>query len=226
MPLFLDLGPHETPVETVQVTHKDDTFAIQTHGDVLLIFCKGILKLRAQPALATGVQIDAKPGWRVSLEGHTDSIGADAVNLDPSKRRGMAVLGWLTTTAFFERPHRNDNIWAKPNQSNPTRHPATKTTQKERGSTGACKSRTSDRERMRGHETVTSTILQDNCGRCRRHAPGACSAIRSPDATTNARRAPAAQPRTWFPNPAGGCRLLLYRFFQPRNHKRVAFTGS
>jgi outer membrane protein OmpA-like peptidoglycan-associated protein len=100
MPLFLDLGPHETPVETVQVTHKDDTFAIQTHGDVLFDFCKGILKLRAQPALATGVQIDAKPGWRVSLEGHTDSIGADAVNLDPSKRRGMAVLGWLTTTAF------------------------------------------------------------------------------------------------------------------------------
>ncbi len=35
---------------------------------------------------------------RVSIEGHTDDVGADEANLDLSRRRAAAVVRWLTTT--------------------------------------------------------------------------------------------------------------------------------
>ena len=126
-PLVLDLDLHEAPVEPVRITQKDDTFAIQIHGDVLFDFGKDIPKPTAQPALAAaGVQIDAKPGWRVSVEGHTDSIGGDAVNLDLSKRRAMAVLGWLTTHGFLKGRIATTTGWGKARPDEPNTMPGGK----------------------------------------------------------------------------------------------------
>jgi outer membrane protein OmpA-like peptidoglycan-associated protein len=126
-PLVLDLDSHEAPVEPVRITQKDDTFAIQIHGDVLFDFGKDILKPTAQPVLAAaGVQIDAKPGWRVSVEGHTDSIGGDAVNLDLSKRRAIAVLGWLTTHGFLKGRIAATTGWGKAKPVEPNTMPGGK----------------------------------------------------------------------------------------------------
>ncbi len=40
--------------------------------------------------------LEARPALRVVIEGHTDSDGADAYNLDLSARRAAAVVAWLT----------------------------------------------------------------------------------------------------------------------------------
>ena len=39
----------------------------------------------------------ANPTWNLNVEGHTDSIGSDADNLDLSRRRSAAVKQALTT---------------------------------------------------------------------------------------------------------------------------------
>lgn len=41
-----------------------------------------------------------QPSWSFSVEGHTDSVGAAAYNLNLSKRRAAAVVGWLTAAGI------------------------------------------------------------------------------------------------------------------------------
>lgn len=40
--------------------------------------------------------LESRPGLRVLIEGHTDSVDSDEFNLDLSRRRAAAVVGWLT----------------------------------------------------------------------------------------------------------------------------------
>ena len=40
--------------------------------------------------------MEAHPEIAVTIEGHTDSDGSDAHNLDLSQRRAQAVVNWLT----------------------------------------------------------------------------------------------------------------------------------
>lgn len=40
--------------------------------------------------------LKASPAMKVKVEGHTDATNTDAYNLDLSKRRAQAVVGWLT----------------------------------------------------------------------------------------------------------------------------------
>jgi hypothetical protein len=56
-----------------------------------------ILRPDAAPALEQILAaLVANPNIRVTIEGHTDSDGSDAHNLDLSQRRATAVVAWLT----------------------------------------------------------------------------------------------------------------------------------
>jgi len=55
-------------------------------------FASDRIKPESQPVLAEIASVLRKnPTWSLSVEGHTDSIGGDAANLDLSKRRAAAV---------------------------------------------------------------------------------------------------------------------------------------
>ena len=65
-------------------------------GDVLFDFDKSVIKADATPILDhVAVVLKNNPGVKVSLDGHTDSVGSDAYNMGLSKRRANAVKAYL-----------------------------------------------------------------------------------------------------------------------------------
>jgi outer membrane protein OmpA-like peptidoglycan-associated protein len=84
-----------------QVTHQEQAIAVQMPSDVLFDFGKYNLKKVAEPALnQVATLIRSKPGWRISVEGHTDSIDTPAKNLALSRQRAEAVASWLVSHGF------------------------------------------------------------------------------------------------------------------------------
>ncbi len=61
-------------------------------------FASDRIKEESEPVLSEIAQVlRANPTWRLNVEGHTDSIGSDADNLDLSRRRSAAVKQALTS---------------------------------------------------------------------------------------------------------------------------------
>lgn len=61
-------------------------------------FASDRIKEESEPVLAEIAQVlRENPTWNLNVEGHTDSIGSDADNLDLSRRRSAAVKQALTT---------------------------------------------------------------------------------------------------------------------------------
>lgn len=69
---------------------------IRLSGSVLFDFDSADLRLDAEETLwEVAAVIQAYPGRRVRIEGHTDSIASDAYNQQLSERRAEAVRSWL-----------------------------------------------------------------------------------------------------------------------------------
>ena len=61
-------------------------------------FASDRIKEESEPVLSEIAQVlRANPSWNLNVEGHTDSIGSDADNLDLSRRRSAAVRQALTS---------------------------------------------------------------------------------------------------------------------------------
>ena len=61
-------------------------------------FASDRIKEESEPVLSEIAQVlRSNPTWNLNVEGHTDSIGSDADNLDLSRRRSAAVKQALTT---------------------------------------------------------------------------------------------------------------------------------
>jgi outer membrane protein OmpA-like peptidoglycan-associated protein len=73
---------------------------IDLSADVLFDFDKAEIKKEAEPSLRkVATVLNANPGAKVSIEGHTDGKGADAYNQSLSEQRAASVKQWLVTTA-------------------------------------------------------------------------------------------------------------------------------
>jgi outer membrane protein OmpA-like peptidoglycan-associated protein len=84
-------------------------------------FNSASLNPQSEPALRSlGELLGRRPEWRISIEGHTDSVGTDGYNMDLSARRAAAVRealvstyrtapGRLTTAGFGESRPREPN---------------------------------------------------------------------------------------------------------------------
>jgi len=69
---------------------------IALSSDVLFDFDKAVLKAEATPALENvALVIQSYPKATVSVEGHSDNVGADRYNQALSERRAAAVQAWL-----------------------------------------------------------------------------------------------------------------------------------
>ncbi len=78
----------------------ENTLATEKHVDVYGIyfdFASDVLRPESEPVLREIADALAKHAdWRLRIQGHTDNIGGDAVNLDLSRRRSDAVKKALT----------------------------------------------------------------------------------------------------------------------------------
>lgn len=69
---------------------------IELSSDVLFDFDKDALRAEAAPTLQKVVTvIQSYPGASTTVEGHSDSVGADAYNQRLSERRASSVQQWL-----------------------------------------------------------------------------------------------------------------------------------
>ena len=67
-------------------------------SDVLFDFDKAVLRPEAAPALEkVALVIQSFEHPQVTVEGHSDSVGADAYNEELSERRARAVQSWLAS---------------------------------------------------------------------------------------------------------------------------------
>ena len=88
--------PAAVAAPAIETALKDSSRA-EVHG-IYFDFGSAIIRPESEPALKEiAVALARNPGWRISVEGHTDNVGGDAANLDLSKRRAEAVRQALTT---------------------------------------------------------------------------------------------------------------------------------
>ena len=89
-------GPRCVPRRKGQVTQ-----ALQGQGRVVLYgirFDTGSDVPRPEsegPLTELLSTLQAQPGWRVAVEGHTDAVASDQLNLELSARRARSVVAWL-----------------------------------------------------------------------------------------------------------------------------------
>ena len=105
--LMLDSERSPVPPDTgpVQVSSRDDSFMVVLNGDVLFETGNADLKPAADPALQKAwTVIQGNPRRRkVYINGHTDSVGSDAVNQPLSEQRAQAVADWFVKHGYLTR---------------------------------------------------------------------------------------------------------------------------
>lgn len=83
-------------LQSLGATRVGTEVRIALSSDVLFDFDKAILKAEATPALENvALVIQSYPQATVSIEGHSDNVGADRYNQTLSERRAAAVQAWL-----------------------------------------------------------------------------------------------------------------------------------
>ena len=86
--------PHPVNIVEKQLTEQKRAITYGIYFD----FNKDTIKPESEPVLRQIVQaMTDNPGWKLTVNGHTDNIGGDAYNLDLSKRRAAAVKQALVT---------------------------------------------------------------------------------------------------------------------------------
>jgi outer membrane protein OmpA-like peptidoglycan-associated protein len=64
---------------------------VALHG-IYFDFGQATIRPESEPVLREiATALSHNPGWKIAIEGHTDNIGGDAINLDLSRRRAEAV---------------------------------------------------------------------------------------------------------------------------------------
>lgn len=87
--------PEERSVNRIEQALQQNGRA-QVYG-IYFDFASATIRPQSKPVLdEIAKAMQDNPGWKLSIEGHTDNIGGDASNLELSKRRVVAVMKALT----------------------------------------------------------------------------------------------------------------------------------
>ena len=96
----------EAAKKQLRVEESAQRVTMHLEGDVLFDFDKAILRPEAQQALEkVAVVLALFPSAAVLIEGHTDSKGKPAVNLELSEKRAIAVQEFLKKRAELAGIH-------------------------------------------------------------------------------------------------------------------------
>jgi outer membrane protein OmpA-like peptidoglycan-associated protein len=101
----------EITVPEVVVQQGDNTTIYTLAADVLFDFDKDAIRPDAEVALQqiSGSIAQRFPNSAIQINGHTDSIGTEAYNLDLSQRRAESVKQWLASNGGISSNHMTVN---------------------------------------------------------------------------------------------------------------------
>ena len=92
----------------------DTEIRIDLSADVLFDFDKADIKKEAEPSLRkVATVINANPGAKVAIDGHTDGKGTDAYNQTLSEQRAASVKQWLVANAKVDGGNVDTRGWGK-----------------------------------------------------------------------------------------------------------------
>jgi outer membrane protein OmpA-like peptidoglycan-associated protein len=92
----------------------DTEIRIDLAADVLFDFDKADIKTEAEPSLQkVATVINANPGAKVAIAGHTDAKGTDAYNQTLSERRAGSVKQWLVAHAKVDAASITTQGWGR-----------------------------------------------------------------------------------------------------------------
>jgi len=105
-----------------KVTEREIRIALS--GDVLFDFDEDTLRDDAFPTLEKVAEVLSQyPGAPVSIEGHTDSAGADEYNQNLSERRAESVKSWLEKSAGSDGSRIETRGWGESRPAVPNTKP-------------------------------------------------------------------------------------------------------
>jgi outer membrane protein OmpA-like peptidoglycan-associated protein len=102
--LTADVSDLEGLISDLNARVTDREIIVDLPADVLFDFDKADIRAEAVTTLEKLARlIKQAGGGLIQVNGHTDSIGADAYNTTLSERRAASVVQWLTTNAGIAR---------------------------------------------------------------------------------------------------------------------------
>ncbi|HEX3034738.1 MAG TPA: OmpA family protein [Thermodesulfobacteriota bacterium] len=88
--------PREDAEPAFEIEETDKAVKVELSGDILFGFNESNIRASAEPILLKVAEVINKyPDASVLIEGHTDSIGSNAYNLQLSRKRAESVKNWL-----------------------------------------------------------------------------------------------------------------------------------
>jgi outer membrane protein OmpA-like peptidoglycan-associated protein len=101
--LTADVSDLEGLISDLHARVTDREIIVDLPADVLFDFDKADVRSDAMPTLEKLARLIKQSGnGIIQVNGHTDSIGADAYNTTLSERRAASVVQWLTTNAGID----------------------------------------------------------------------------------------------------------------------------
>jgi outer membrane protein OmpA-like peptidoglycan-associated protein len=101
--LTADVSDLEGLISDLHARVTDREIIVDLPADVLFDFDKADIRSEAVTTLEKLARLIKQSGNGViQVNGHTDSIGADAYNITLSERRAASVVRWLTTNAGID----------------------------------------------------------------------------------------------------------------------------
>ena len=92
----------QDPASAISVRDAGSKHYITIGADVLFDFDKSELNKKAEEVMLTlGPMLKKYGNCRISIDGHTDSIGTDEYNLTLSEKRAITVKEWLLAHEFI-----------------------------------------------------------------------------------------------------------------------------
>jgi outer membrane protein OmpA-like peptidoglycan-associated protein len=116
--------PREFKMPPIAVEETPGEVKIELSGDVLFDFDQWDIRPDAEPILRQVAEIIQRyPKAKVAIAGHTDAKGADAYNLQLSKRRAASVKTWLVQQGDIDGKRMTTNGSGETKPVAPNTHP-------------------------------------------------------------------------------------------------------
>lgn len=120
--------PSEPPIEETEpgfeMEETDTSVKVELSGDILFDYAKSDVRTTAESILLKVADVINKyPDASVLIEGHTDSKGSNAYNLQLSRKRAESIKNWLVQEGGVDAERIMTKGWGESKPAAPNENP-------------------------------------------------------------------------------------------------------